>query len=45
MEKKVYVTPMVEKTQVQFSHVVLSSPPATPVTPPQPAPRPRTQTF
>lgn len=43
MEKKVYVNPIVEETQVQFNHVVLTSP-TTPVTPVVPAPRPRTGT-
>ena len=36
--KKMYVTPLVEATQVNFSGVIMVSPPSTPG---NPAPRPR----
>lgn len=36
--KKMYVTPLVEATQVNFSGVIMVSPPPTPA---PPAPRPR----
>ena len=39
--KKMYVTPLVEATQVNFSGVIMVSPPSTPATPAPPAPRPR----
>ena len=39
--KKMYVTPLVEATQVHFSGVIMVSPPTTPVPPAPPAPRPR----
>ena len=40
--KKMYVTPLVEATQVNFSGVIMVSPPtAPPTTPAPPAPRPR----
>ncbi len=36
--KKMYVTPLVEATKVNFSGVIMVSPPSGPL---QPAPRPR----